>query len=59
LIDGTVRVTAEVSTEEMSVNALRFTIAANLWAQPLPLNLYLRAEVDLDTGHFEVSEAAP
>jgi len=35
---------------EMSNNALRFEIEADLWAQPLPLHLYFLTEVDLETG---------
>jgi type VI secretion system protein ImpF len=27
-----------------------------MWAQPIPLNLYLKTEVDLETGNFKVSE---
>jgi type VI secretion system protein ImpF len=28
-----------------------------MWAQPIPLNLYLKTEVDLETGTFNVSES--
>ena len=59
LIDDTVHVTAEISADEMSFNTLQFVIEAVLWAQPLPMNLYLRAEMDLDTGHFDVASSSP
>jgi type VI secretion system protein ImpF len=34
-----------------------FDIEAELWAQPLPLRLFLRTEIDLETGGVKVSEA--
>ncbi len=39
-------------------NALAIQIEGQLWAQPLPQRLFLRTEVDLDTGHVEVVEDA-
>lgn len=38
------------STEEMSHQSLNFDIEADLWAQPLPLHLYLRTEINKITG---------
>ncbi|MFO0818809.1 MAG: type VI secretion system baseplate subunit TssE [Pirellulales bacterium] len=35
-------------------NALSIQIEGQLWAQPLPQRLFLRTEVDLDTGQVEV-----
>jgi type VI secretion system protein ImpF len=55
LIPGTVSVRA-VETDEMSGCALMFEIEADLWAQPLPLHLYLQTELDLETGRFETTE---
>jgi type VI secretion system protein ImpF len=43
----------------MSLNALMFEIEADLWAQPLPLHLYLQTEVDLETGHFTTARYLP
>jgi type VI secretion system protein ImpF len=37
-------------------NALAFTIEADLWAQPVPLRLFLRTELDLEDGTVRVSE---
>ena len=37
-----------------SPNALVFTIEAELWAQPLPLRLFLRTDLDLETGEVAV-----
>jgi type VI secretion system protein ImpF len=46
-----------VDKEKMSHNAMRFDIEAELWAQPLPLRLFLRTEIDLESGSVQVSEA--
>jgi type VI secretion system protein ImpF len=40
----------------MSHNALSFEIESELWAQPLPLHLFLRTAVDLEAGKVEVSD---
>ena len=53
-----VRVKAVVNDKQMNHNALCFTIEAELWAQPLPLRLFLRTDVDLETGSVVVTEAA-
>jgi type VI secretion system protein ImpF len=55
LTQGTLRVIAE-ATDRMDRSALTFRIESEMWAQPIPLNLYLKTEVDLETGRFKVSE---
>jgi len=47
-----VKVTA--SDNQMNQNAMTFDIEGDLWAQPLPLRLYLRTELDLETGTMEI-----
>jgi type VI secretion system protein ImpF len=44
--------------DEMNHNALVFEIAGELWAQPVPLELFLKTEIDLETGDFKISEVA-
>ena len=39
-------------TDEMDRMAISFDIEADLWAQPLPLHLYLKTELDLETGEI-------
>ena len=39
-------------TEGMDRTAINFDIEADLWAQPLPLHLYLKTELDLETGEM-------
>lgn len=44
------------SSEKMNHLAMQFDIEADLWAQPLPLHLYLRSEMDTLTGDFELHD---
>jgi type VI secretion system protein ImpF len=55
LIHDSITVRALHSESDMSNNTLTFRIEADLWANPLPLHLYLQTEVDLDTGEFSVT----
>ena len=38
------------AADEMNHNALVFEIHGELWAQPVPLELFLKTEIDLETG---------
>ena len=58
LLPHTVRVRVVASDEHMSHNALTFFIEAQLWAQPLPLQMFLKTEIDLELGHVKVVEQA-
>lgn len=53
ILRDTVQVRAHVS-DEMTNRALWFEIEGDLWAQPIPLRLFLRTEVDLETGNVTV-----
>lgn len=58
LLPQTVRVRVVASDEHMSQNALTFFIEAQLWAQPLPLQMFLKTEIDLELGNVTVVEQA-
>jgi type VI secretion system protein ImpF len=58
LIRGTVSVRAVSVDDEMSGRALSFEIEADMWAQPLPLHLYLQTELDLESGRFKTTHHA-
>ncbi|GAB3792516.1 type VI secretion system baseplate subunit TssE [Dyella agri] len=57
LTPSTLQVTVKADTQRMDRQSLVFNIASEMWAQPIPLNLYLKTEVDLETGRFNVSES--
>lgn len=56
LIGSTVQVTAAIDDTRMDNRSLNFRIEAQMWAQPIPLSLYLSTDVDLETGAFRVSQ---
>ena len=43
---------------EVGLNTLRFQIEGQLWAQPLPVNLYLSTDLDVETGHTTINESS-
>lgn len=49
-----VTVKVAVTDAQMNKNAVTFDIEGELWAQPLPLHLYLKTELDLETGNMAV-----
>lgn len=55
ILPGSLRVTAG-ARDAVTQNAISFEIQGELWAQPTPEPLYLRTEVDLETGQCLVQE---
>ena len=54
ILPGTLRVHSVLEGEKMSNTAITFTIEGMLWAQPLPMRMFLHTEVDLESGHVSV-----
>ncbi|NQZ81625.1 MAG: type VI secretion system baseplate subunit TssE [Colwellia sp.] len=50
IIPKSLKIKIAVSKQEMSGNTLSFEISGDLWAQPLPLQLFLKTEVDIENG---------
>ena len=44
--------------KKLSRKMLSFQIEGQLWAQPLPVSMYLSTDVDLETGSTTVSESS-
>ncbi len=59
LMASTLRVQALVDEMQMDHhNVVSFHISGNLWAQPVPFEMLLRTEVDLESGQVEVKDLA-
>ncbi|WP_295446367.1 type VI secretion system baseplate subunit TssE [uncultured Thiodictyon sp.] len=58
IIGQTLKVRLEINETQMSHNAMTFLIEGDLWAQPVPLRLYLKTEIDLEMGDVTVSSYA-
>jgi type VI secretion system protein ImpF len=58
ILRETVVIRATVEEGRMNVNSLVFVIEGTLWAQPIPLRMFMKTEVDLETGQVLVREQA-
>ena len=56
ILPKTLSVQVVASASQMNRNAVSFVIEGELWAQPIPLQLYLKTELDLDTGQISLQE---
>ena len=45
--------------DQMNRNTINLEIRGELWGQPLPTLLYLRSEIDFETGDVTVQETGP
>jgi type VI secretion system protein ImpF len=54
ILKDTLRVEAAYS-EASGSNSLTFEIKGDLWAMPVPLKVFLRTELDLETGNITVN----
>ncbi|MEY8098748.1 type VI secretion system baseplate subunit TssE [Falsihalocynthiibacter sp. S25ZX9] len=51
--EGTLEI-LERKNKDGSQTIVEFDIRADMWAQPLPMELYLRSQVDLTTGQLQL-----
>lgn len=58
ILKSTVKVRAILAQDLMAHNTLTFEINGDLWAQPMPLQLYLKTEIDLESGQVKIEEAS-
>ena len=45
-----------LTRDDMSYNALQFEIECDMWAEPVPERLFLKTQVDLETGDIRVAD---
>lgn len=58
ILADTLKVSVKIEPEQLTRHAMLFIIEGQLWAQPVPLNLYLKTELDLETGAVTVAESS-
>ncbi len=56
ILPESLSVKVALSDEYMNNRTLSFQIEGQLWAQPLPISLYLSTDLDLETGTTTVTE---
>lgn len=54
IIRRTLKIRLNVDPDEMSHNAMTFDIQGELWADPVPVQVYLRTKLDLEIGDIQV-----
>ena len=60
ILPETLEVQAIVETTTLDRhNVLGIQIQGQLWAQPVPLELLIRTEIDLETGKVQIADLAP
>ena len=52
----TLRVEVKVESSDEHHNTLKIVIRGQMWSQPVPLELLLAADLDVETGHTRVRE---
>ncbi|TVS00415.1 MAG: type VI secretion system baseplate subunit TssE [Phycisphaerales bacterium] len=57
VLPGSLRVRFLSSDDRGGYNTLGLEIAGDMWAQPVPEQLFLKTEVDLETGQCSLTEA--
>jgi len=58
ILADSLKIHVELDKSASNRGALSFRIEADLWAQPIPLNMYLRTQVDLGTGNFDIVDSS-
>ncbi|OGF13727.1 MAG: type VI secretion system lysozyme [Candidatus Eisenbacteria bacterium RBG_16_71_46] len=58
ILPHALHVRAVMDDEAMDRNALSFEIEGELWADPVPMRVLLKTEVDIESGEVTVTEAA-
>lgn len=56
IVPTSVRIEVRVTGTVMSHRSLSFLLEGMLWAEPVPERIYVRTEVDLETGHVSVAD---
>ena len=56
ILKNTLKVRVAVADDQMNHNAMSFLIEGELWAQPVPQRLFLKTEIDLETGSVTVTD---
>lgn len=58
ILRRTIKIRLNVDEQQMSHNAMTFDIEGELWADPVPLHVYLKTELDLEAGDIKIYDSA-
>lgn len=54
ILRNSLKINIHTNKDEMNHNAITFDIEGELWAQPVPEQIYLKTELDLETGDVSI-----
>jgi type VI secretion system protein ImpF len=54
ILAKTLKIRVSLADDQMGHNTLTFDIAGKLWAQPIPVEMYLKTELDFEAGSVKV-----
>lgn len=54
ILRNSLKINIHTNKNEMNHNAITFDIEGELWAQPVPEQIYLKTELDLETGDVNI-----
>ncbi len=57
IVKNSLRVNA-VTGDEMTPNAIVFEIKCDMWSEPVPERLYLKTEIDLESGGVRIADSS-
>jgi type VI secretion system protein ImpF len=55
ILPNTISIKMAVDPEAMSNRSIRFEIRGDLWTQPIPESLFIKTEMDLETGECQLN----
>lgn len=55
ILPNTISIDMTVDPDEMTNRSLRFEIRGDLWSQPIPESLFIRTQLDLETGKIKLT----
>lgn len=58
ILRRTIKIRLNVDEQQMSHNAMTFDIEGELWADPVPLHVYLKTELDLEAGGMKIYDTS-
>jgi type VI secretion system protein ImpF len=59
ILPDTLQIRALETVDVDHHNVIGVEISGQLWAQPVPIELLVRTEIDLETGQVEIADLAP
>ena len=57
IVKNSLRVNAVIG-DEMTPNAIVFEIKCDMWSEPVPERLYLKTEIDLESGGVHIADSS-